>query len=255
MTIRVRCTPLLLLASSLLAPALPLAAQAEQGTFVIVAGGRTVGAERWEVRPDAAGTRTTSTVSYLLTPLLALEVSAVYGASDQALQLTRRQGEASAQTFAVQQRNRVTVRRVAPGGEKASEFPGGPDVVLLADSAFAPLLRLLPLATSTPRTVKILYPESGRRGQVRRDAVGRLRGGDCRLEHVAQQATGFIGLHRSSPSQVANFGRCVSRAASSRLLAASSPSYKACTAEPFEVSSSTPSTSNWSVRVSGVLVA
>lgn len=181
MTIRARRTPILLLAASLLAPVLPLAAQGDQGTFVILSGGRAVGAERWEVRPEAAGTRTTSTVSYLLTPLLALEVSAVYGTSDQALQVTRRQGEASAQTFAVQQRNRVTVRRVAPGGEKASEFPGGPDVVLLADSVFAPLLRLLPLATPTPRTVRVLYPETGRRGQVRLERQARPGGALIRL--------------------------------------------------------------------------
>ena len=168
MTIRARCTSAFFLLA-LLALAIPLAAQGERGTFVILSGGRAVGTERWEVQPDGGATRATSTVSYLLTPLLALEVNAVYGATDQALQVTRRQGDASAQTFAVQQRNRVTVRRVAPAGEKASEFPGGPDVVLLADSAFAPLLRLVPLAGATPRTVKLLYPESGRRGQVRLD--------------------------------------------------------------------------------------
>jgi hypothetical protein len=59
--------------------------------------------------------------------------------------------------------------------------------------------------------------------QVLRDAVRRLRGGDRRLEHLAQQAAGFMGLHRSSPDQAASFGRCVNKSVSSGLLAAPSP--------------------------------
>jgi hypothetical protein len=160
--------PALCLGAALLAVRAPAVwAQADHGSFVILQGGRAVGAERFEVSPDGDGSKTTASVSYLQAPLLSLQLSIVYHQAEQAFQLDRRQGEESAQVYAVGRRNRVTVRRVSPAGEKASEVPGGADLVLLADSAFAPLLRFIPLAADGPRTVKVLYPETGRRGAVR----------------------------------------------------------------------------------------
>lgn len=156
-----------LLLTLLAGPPETLGAQARRGAFVITHDGRTVGAEHYDSRPDGDRVRTTSTVSYLVTPLLGLELDLAYGPTEQAFQVERRQGSASAKVYAVQQRGRVTVRQVAPGGEKASEFPGDPDLVLLADSAFAPLLRLIPLAAGGPRPVKALYPASGRRVTIR----------------------------------------------------------------------------------------
>jgi len=133
-----------------------------------------VGAESFRVTPDGSTSRITSRTSYSATPpLLTLEVNVVRQAGEVAFQLDRRQGDTGGQVYAVQRRGRVTIRRVARGAEEASELPGSGDLVLLADSVLGPLLQLIPLATTTPRTVAALYPESGRRVSFR---VQRLTG-------------------------------------------------------------------------------
>ncbi len=150
---------------SLMLAASPLHGQeAIAGTLVIRQGSRDIGAESFRVTPSAAGSKITSRTSYSATPpLLTLEVNVVQQNGEVAFQLDRRRGDSGAQIYAVQRRNRVTIRRVARGAEEASELPGSADLLLLADSVFGPLLQLIPLASGTPRTVAALFPESGRR--------------------------------------------------------------------------------------------
>lgn len=166
--------PLLLLAS----PA-PLQGQgASAGTLVIRQGTRDIGAESFRITPDGAGRKIASRTSYSAAPpLLTLEVNVVVQNGEVAFQLDRRRGDSGAQVYAVQRRNRVTIRRVGRGAEEASELPGSGDLLLLADSVFGPLMQLIPLATATPRTVTALFPESGRRISFR---VQRLAGPDQR---------------------------------------------------------------------------
>lgn len=161
----------------------PLEAQVDEGTLVIYAGARRVGAEQFQAGPDGGGTKLTSKVSYLRAPQLSLELSVVYHDRESAFQSDRRCGGSPRQVYAVQQRNRVTIRRIDAGGEQASELPGSPDLVLLADSAFSPYLRLIPLAAGGPRTLKGLFPESGRRVsfQVERRAAASGSGIQIRL--------------------------------------------------------------------------
>jgi hypothetical protein len=152
--------------------------EAGAGTLVIRQGSREIGAESFRITPDGAGRKIASRTSYSATPpLLTLEVTVVVQGGEVAFQLDRRQGDAGAQVYAVQRRNRVTIRRVARGAEEASELPGSGDLLLLADSVFGPLLQLIPLATATPRVITALFPESGRRISFR---VQRLGGGDQR---------------------------------------------------------------------------
>lgn len=154
--------------------------QADAGTLMIKEGGRDIGAETFRLAPDGRGSKITSRVSYSGTPpLLTVEVTLVQQPGETAFQLDRRRGETVGQVYAVQRRNRVTVRRVDRGAEEASELPGSADLVLLADSLFGPLLQLIPLATTEPRSISALYPESGRRISIfvaRRPATG--KGGD-----------------------------------------------------------------------------
>lgn len=168
-------------------PAASLHGQAaEGGTLVIREGGRDVGAETFRVTPAGTGHRITSRASYSAAPpLLTLEVNVVQQAGEVAFQMDRRQGDSGSQVFAVQRRNRITIRRVARGAEQASELPGSGDLLLLADSVFGPLLQVVPLAAAAPRTVAALFPESGRRvsfrvqrlpGPGQRGAIIRLSG-------------------------------------------------------------------------------
>jgi len=143
----------------------PLSAQGtDAGSFLIRQGGRDIGTETFRVTPEGAGTRITSRTTYSASPpLLVLDINVVRQAGEGAFQLDRRRGAAGSQVYAAQRRNRVTIRRVDRGAEQASELPGSPGLILLADSTFGPLLQLIPLATAEPRTISALFPESGRR--------------------------------------------------------------------------------------------
>lgn len=181
--------------------------QADAGTLVIREGGRDIGAETFRLAPDGGGSKITSRVSYSGTPpLLTVEVTLVQHPGEVAFQLDRRRGATVGQVYAVQRRNRVTVRRVDRGAEEATELPGSADLVLLADSLFGPLLQLIPHATTEPRSVSALYPESGRRISffvARHPATGqrgeiiRLSGG---LEGEIQLGNGGEVLHISLPA-------------------------------------------------------
>lgn len=138
--------------------------EADAGSFLIRQGGRDVGSETFRISPDGAGTKITSRTTYsAAAPVTVLDVSVVRQAGEVAFQLDRRRGSAGSQVYAAQRRNRVTIRRVDRGAEQASELPGAPGLILLADSTFGPLLQLIPLATTEPRTISALFPESGRR--------------------------------------------------------------------------------------------
>ena len=145
----------------------PLRAQtADEGTLVIRSGGREIGAESFRLTSGDAGLRITSKVTYSGSrPPLELSASLERTGSTEelAFQLEHRGGAAGSQVYAVQKRNRLTIRRVERGVEQASETPGGASLVLLADSVFALYLQFLPLATEAGRTLNAVLPLEGRR--------------------------------------------------------------------------------------------
>jgi hypothetical protein len=157
--------PLLLLPLTLAGTSLS-AQTADEGTLVIRSGGREIGSESFRVTAGDAGLRITSKVSYAggHPPLELVASLERTGPSDElAFQLEHRSGPSGNQVYAVQKRNRLTIRRVERGGEQASETPGGADLVLLADSVFALYLQFLPLATESGRTLNAVLPLEGRR--------------------------------------------------------------------------------------------
>jgi hypothetical protein len=80
-----------------------------------------------------------------------------------AFQLETRGPAGGGQTYAVQKRNRLTVRRVARGAEQATELPGGAAVIILADSVFTPYMQAAILATDAGRALTaVLLPDARR---------------------------------------------------------------------------------------------
>jgi hypothetical protein len=147
--------------------AAPLDAQvADEGLLVIRAGGREIGSESFRVTSGEAGLRITAKATYR-DPRPPLELTAslerAVAGDDLAFQLEHRGGRTGSQVYAVQKRNRLTIRRVERGGEQASEAPGGSGIVLLADSVFALYLQVLPAAPDAGKTLTAVLPYSGRR--------------------------------------------------------------------------------------------
>lgn len=147
-----------------LAPGSAGAQATDAGVFQIRSGTRDVGTENFAVTADS-GIRITSTTTYPgARPAIELTASLVRNdAGAAAFQLERKAGSGSGQIYAVQKRNRITVRRVDRGAEQASELPGGPRTVMLADSVFALYLQIVPLASESGQSLTALFPQGARR--------------------------------------------------------------------------------------------
>jgi hypothetical protein len=135
----------------------------DAGVFQIRSGTRDVGTENFSITADT-GVRITSTTSYPgARPGIELTASLIRTDAGAAFQLERKAGNASGQVYAVQKRNRITVRRVDRGAEQASELPGSPRTVMLADSVFSLYLQIVPLATESAQALNALFPQGARR--------------------------------------------------------------------------------------------
>jgi hypothetical protein len=137
--------------------ALPLSAQ-DRGVLLLRAGDREVGSESFTIRSDSSLRITARTVFGTRN---GIELSATVDrgqTGEVGFQLERRGG----QIYAVQKRNRITIRRVEQGAEQARELPGGPRTVMLADSVFSLFYQLVPLAEEAG-PVNVLYPHGARR--------------------------------------------------------------------------------------------
>jgi len=152
--------------------AFPLSAQlADQGTLLIRAAGREVGTETFRITADSATLRVNAHAVYIGRGATDLTATVDRGRDGElAFQLERRGGEHASQIYAVQKRNRLTVRRVERGAEQASELPGGARTALLADSVFSILYQLLPLAAGNG-PVNVVFPQGTRRLSLTLDRV------------------------------------------------------------------------------------
>ncbi|HWA15964.1 MAG TPA: hypothetical protein VG817_06015 [Gemmatimonadales bacterium] len=150
-----------------LATLLPGAAGAQAtdaGVFQIRSASREIGTETFTVTGDTS-VRITATTSYPgARPGIELTASLIRNeAGGAAFQLERKAGSTGGQVYAVQKRNRITIRRVDRGAEQASELPGGPRTLLLADSVFALYLQVIPLATESGQSLNAVFPHGARR--------------------------------------------------------------------------------------------
>lgn len=165
--------------------ALPVAAQnGDQGTLLIRAGGREVGIETFKITLDSTSMRITGRSVYGTRASADVTVTVDRGRNgDLGFQLDRRGAPRGAQIYAVQKRNRITVRRIERGAEQASELPGGPRTALLADSVFSIFYQLVPLAEENG-PINVVYPQGSRRLSLtvervafERSTLVRFRGG------------------------------------------------------------------------------
>jgi len=161
------------------APVSSSAQVADEGTLIIRSAGREIGSEAFRVTTGEAGLRITARASFpgARPPTeLSASVERAGRLGDLAFQLERRGPAGGTQVYAVQKRNRLTIRRIEKGGEQASEAPGGESLVLLADSVFALYLQFVSLATEAGRPVGVVVPLGVRRLTV---SVQRVRPGQA----------------------------------------------------------------------------
>lgn len=134
----------------------------DQGTLLLRAGVREIGAESFRIVADSGSLRITARTTYgARAAEFATTLERTRGA-EAAFQLDYRGGVRDGQLYAVQKRNRITVRRVEKGVEQASELPGTPRTALMADSVFSILYQLAWLAPQSG-PVMVLYPQGNRR--------------------------------------------------------------------------------------------
>ena len=137
----------------------------DAGTLLVRAGARDAGTETFSVTTTTNGIKISSHVLFnggRPAPEFTASLDRTSG-EDFAFQLESRGPAGGGQTFAVQKRNRLTVRRVARGGEQATELPGGTSVIILADSVFAPYMQAAALATEAGRALTaVMLPDARR---------------------------------------------------------------------------------------------
>jgi hypothetical protein len=134
----------------------------DQGTLLLRAGVREVGVETFRIVADSSSLNITARTIYgSRTAEFSTTVERTRG-SEAAFQLDFRGGGRDGQLYAVQKRNRITVRRVEKGAEQASELPGNPRTALMSDSVFSILYQLAWLAPQNG-PVTVLYPQGNRR--------------------------------------------------------------------------------------------
>ena len=152
-------------ATLLLVLALPVTAQVpDEGTLSIRRDSREVGTETFRVTTSDSGLRiTTRTLDTGTRPPteLATTLERTGTSGNLGFQLEYGGAAPGARLYAVQQGNRLTVRRVERNGEHASESPGGRGLVLLADSTFALFLQLV--ASPPDRPVPAVLVQGPRR--------------------------------------------------------------------------------------------
>jgi hypothetical protein len=158
--------PWAIIAALSLAPTLARA-QYDQGTLVIRSGDREIGSEEFRVRVGPDGFRISGRATFLGRPGTSLTASLDRETSgDFAFQLDRRVAGGGAQVYAVQKRNRLTIRRVERGAEQASEVPGGPSIVVLADSVFSLYAQVALLTADSGRAFTLVFPGGPRQVKV-----------------------------------------------------------------------------------------
>ena len=155
----------------------PVMAQDDGGVLIIRQGGQEIGRETFRKVANRSGSGLTDSLITTarfpnLKPRLELSGILQRSAPDAFTFLVNRRGTGeSGQMLAAGARNRITVRIVGRSGESAREFPGGPGVVLLDDSLFAPFIQIADLVGEKPTTLTALFPRSGRRTSFQAERV------------------------------------------------------------------------------------
>ncbi len=137
----------------------------DAGTLLVRISDREVATESFSVTTTANGIKISSHAIFSGRRPVPEFIANLDRVSDEdfAFQLEARGPAGGGQTYAVQKRNRLTVRRVARGAEQATELPGGASVIVLADSMFSPYMQVAALATESGRALTAVMLPAARR--------------------------------------------------------------------------------------------
>lgn len=166
-----RTTPLLL---CLTLSAGPLAAQqADRGVLAIQRGETALGREEFSVQPGASGGASGWTLASLArypasAPSVQIQAILEQNASGAVttLQLDTRAPGGVNHVYGAAMKDNLTIRQITPTAETSREYPRAAGIVILDDSVFALYQVLAGRATKAGARLPVLYPRSGRRGQV-----------------------------------------------------------------------------------------
>ena len=166
---------------------LPLQAQERvSGTYIVQRGGSEIGRDQFTLEPgarDRSGSTLTISSNYPGAPRGGTVGVRLERTADGQLSLFQLDVEAETgptTILAAGAGARVILRTKAEGSEAGREVPGGPNVILLDENAYALFLAAANLATPAGARMTAIYPRTGRRAQLlaRRDGNA---GGSTRI--------------------------------------------------------------------------
>ncbi len=153
---------------------LPLAAQqGDRGVFAIQRGGAPLGREEFTFEPAAAGAGSGTVLASLArypatAPTVQIQAMVEESATGAviALQLDTRQAGGVSRVYGAALKDNLTIRQTTSAAESVREYPRAAGIVILDDSVFALYQTVARRATSAGARLPVLFPRSGRRGQI-----------------------------------------------------------------------------------------
>lgn len=150
-----------------------LAQQADRGIFAIQRGETSLGREEFTVQPSADAGPGGSVLATLArypatgstTQIQAMLEQNAAGAVV-LLQIDTRQASGVSRVYGAALKDNLTIRHTTSATESVREYPRAGGIVILDDSVFALYQQVAARATIAGARMQVLYPRSGRRGQV-----------------------------------------------------------------------------------------
>lgn len=148
-------------------------AVSDRGVFTIQRGEAQVGREEFSFQPGASGSATGSTLAALARYPASgptVQIQAVLEQNDAgavvALQMDTRAPAGLNRVYGAALKDNLTIRQTTPSAESVREYPRAAGIVVLDDSVFAFYQVVAARATAAGARLPVLFPRSGRRGQV-----------------------------------------------------------------------------------------
>jgi len=148
------------------------AQQADRGVFSIQRGATPLGREEFTYQPAAAsngGGMLASLARYPATgPTVQIQAMLEQGPGGAvvALQLDTRTPSGVNRVLGAALKDNLTIRQSTSAAETVREYPRAAGIVILDDSVFALYQAVAQRATATGARMQVLFPRSGRRGQL-----------------------------------------------------------------------------------------
>ena len=166
-----RALPLLLLGALVATPA--GAQELDRGVLDIVRGETSLGREEFTVQQGTAGSPAGITIASLARypstrPTVQIQTMLERNPDGAvtALQIDTRQPSGLSRVYGAAVQDHLTIRQTTPAAESVREYPRATGVVILDDSVFALYGVVAERATATGARLQVLFPRTGRRGQV-----------------------------------------------------------------------------------------